>query len=53
MLGDIVRVQTSFGPEMNAQITEVAESWDASGYSIVPTLGNFEILEYDITGGEV
>lgn len=52
MLGDIVRVQTSFGPEMNAQITEVAESWDASGYSIVPTLGNFEILEYDITGGE-
>lgn len=41
-LGDIVTVRNEYGVEANARITEVIESFDGSGHSIIPT---FEYIE--------
>lgn len=41
-LGDIVTVINEYGIEANARITEVIESFDESGHSIIPT---FEYIE--------
>ena len=41
-LGDIVTVRNEYGMEANARITEVIESFDESGHSIIPT---FEYIE--------
>ncbi len=37
-LGDIVTIKNKYDIEINARITEVIESWDDTGYSIIPTL---------------
>lgn len=36
-LGDIVTVSDGYGAVSNPRITEIIESWDESGYSVVPT----------------
>lgn len=41
-LGDIVTVMNEYGIEANARITEVVESFDETGHSIIPT---FEYIE--------
>lgn len=41
-IGDIVQVITDFGLDKTARITEFIRSWDAQGYTEVPT---FEIIE--------
>lgn len=46
-LGDIVTVRNEYGIQANARITEVIESHDDNGYSIIPT---FEYVENE--GGD-
>lgn len=41
-IGDIVQVITDFGLDKKARVTEFIRSWDAGGYTEVPT---FEIME--------
>ena len=41
-LGDIVTVRNEYGIEASARITEVIESFDGNGYSLIPT---FEYME--------
>lgn len=41
-LGDIVQVRNDYGIEASARITEVIETWDDDGYSVIPT---FEYVE--------
>lgn len=41
-IGDLVQVITDFGLDKKARVTEFIRSWDASGYTEVPT---FEIAE--------
>ena len=36
-LGDIVTVENEYGMTENCRITEIIESWDTSGYKVVPT----------------
>lgn len=38
-LGDIVTVRNKYGIEADAQVVEVVEVWDESGYSCTPTFG--------------
>lgn len=44
-LGDIVTVKNEYGIEADARITEVIESDDDKGYSIIPTFEYMEIPE--------
>lgn len=43
-LGDIVTVINEYGIEANARITEVIESFDETGHSIVPTFEYIEVV---------
>ena len=44
-LGDIVQVKNDYGVEANARITEVIESYDDNGYSVIPTFEYMEVSE--------
>ena len=43
-LGDIVTVMNEYGIEANARITEVIESFDETGHSIIPTFEYIEVI---------
>lgn len=42
-LGDIVQVRNEYGIETGARITEVIESFDRDGYTVIPTFENVEV----------
>lgn len=42
-LGDIVQVRNDYGVEASARITEVIETWDENGYSVIPTFEYSEV----------
>lgn len=44
-LGDIVEVQTEYGIKAKARIEDIIYSIDESGTSIVPTFGDWEVIE--------
>lgn len=44
-LGDIVQVKNDYGVEASARITEVIETFDNNGYSVVPTFQYQEVAE--------
>lgn len=48
-LGDIVQIRNEYGIELPARITEVIESWDSSGYSVIPTFESVEVVSDDGT----
>lgn len=43
-LGDIVQVVNEYGIEVGARITEVIESFDQDGYTVVPTFEYMEVV---------
>lgn len=43
-LGDIVQVANEYGIEASARITEVIESFDQDGYTVVPTFEYMEVV---------
>lgn len=44
-LGDIVQVKSDYGIEASARITEVIESYDDDGYSVIPTFEYMEVSQ--------
>lgn len=42
-LGDVVQVKNEYGIEATARITEVMESHDNTGYSLIPTFSTWEV----------
>lgn len=42
-LGDIVEIENEFGTAAAARITEVIESWDENGHTVVPTFNSEEV----------
>ena len=42
-LGDIVEVTTEYGVTAHPRITEIIESWDETGYTVVPTFEELEV----------
>ena len=43
-LGDIVQIENEYGIQASAQITEIIETENESGYSIIPTFSNWEVM---------
>lgn len=43
-LGDIVTVQNEYGITAKPRIIEVIESWDTSGYSVIPTFDDLLVI---------
>lgn len=41
-LGDIVEIENEFGTASAARITEIIESWDENGHTVVPTFNSEE-----------
>lgn len=50
-LGDIVQVMTDYGVSSSARITEVIETFDENGYSIIPTF-EYRSIRIDDAGQE-
>lgn len=44
-LGDIVTVTNEYGATSNPRIIEIIESWDDTGYTVVPTFDSLEVSE--------
>lgn len=44
-LGDTVTISTDFGVTVTARIAEIAECWDTSGHSIVPTFERYSFAK--------
>lgn len=42
-LGDIIEIINEFGTGIAARITEIIESWDENGYTLVPTFSTEEV----------
>jgi len=42
-LGDIIEIINEFGTANAARITEIIESWDENGHTIVPTFNTEEV----------
>ena len=42
-LGDIVEVTTEYGVTAHPRIVEIIESWNETGYSVIPTLEELEV----------
>ena len=42
-LGDIVQIETVYGMQIRARITEIIESEDENGYTCIPTFENVEV----------
>lgn len=47
-LGDIVTIENEYGIKVNARIVEIAETWDNTGYGILP---KFDYTDSDVQGG--
>lgn len=47
-LGDIVTVTNEYGITANPRIVEIVESWDETGYTVIPTFDSLEINNYTI-----
>ena len=43
-LGDVVTVVNEYGVTANPRIIEIIESWDATGYKVIPTFDELEVL---------
>lgn len=44
-LGDLVTVKNGYGTTAHARITEIMETWDENGYSCVPTMEDWEVIQ--------
>ena len=42
-LGDIVTIENEYGIRKNVRISAIMETWDASGYTAIPTFENVEV----------
>ena len=45
-LGDIIEIINEFGTGIAARITEIIESWDENGYTLVPTFSTEEVWKW-------
>lgn len=45
-LGDIVTVQNEYGITANPRIVEIVESWDETGYTMIPTFDSLDIPDH-------